>query len=94
MSSVLHHLPVLFLLIPQKYEVGLLRSGLFSYFRVYGWHGHRYSGEKVGEIGEHIDTGESGVSQVSQRISLKIGTDSKLRKKINVVENRLNLLDV
>jgi hypothetical protein len=49
--------------------------------------------ERNGGIGEHIDTGESGASQASLPISLKIGVNSRL-KKIKVVENRFNLSDV
>lgn len=55
---------------------------------------HRYSGKKLKEIGTHFDIGESGVSQASRRISLKISTDNKLRKKIGVIENILKVSSV
>jgi len=41
---------------------------------------HRYSGKKMKEIGVYFDIGESGVSQSSRWISLKISADKKLRK--------------
>jgi len=55
---------------------------------------HRYSGKKLKEIGTRFDIGESGVSQSSRRISLKISADKKLRKQIMLIENKLNLSKV
>jgi len=43
------------------------------------------------EIGQHINIGASGVLQASRRIAMKISQDSKLRKKIRKIENKLNL---
>jgi putative transposase len=52
---------------------------------------HKYSGKKLKEIGEYFGVGESGVSQASRRITLRIRTDNKLRKKIRLIESRLKL---
>ena len=52
---------------------------------------HRYTGTKLKEIGMHFGIGESGVSQSSRRITLKIDQDRKLRKKIEEIETKLNL---
>jgi len=52
---------------------------------------HRYSGRKLKEIGEYFGIGESGVSQSSRRVSLKIRKDKKLRKHIMQIEDRLKV---
>jgi len=52
---------------------------------------HRYTGKKLKEIGAYFDIGESGVSQSSRRVSLKIKTDKKLRNQIMQIESRLKL---
>jgi len=52
---------------------------------------HRYSGKKLKEIGAYFDIAESGVSQSSRRISLKISSDKKLRKQIMQIESSLKL---
>ena len=52
---------------------------------------HRYSGKRLKEIGAYFDIGESGVSQSSRRIALKISADEKLKKQIVQIESRLNL---
>ena len=52
---------------------------------------HRYSGRKLKEIGAYFDIGESGVSQSSRRVSLKISADKKLREQIQQLEGRLEL---
>ena len=52
---------------------------------------HRYSGKKLREIGTYFGIGESGVSQSSRRVSLKISADIKLRKQILQIESRLEL---
>ena len=53
---------------------------------------HRYSGSKLKEIGNHFGIGESGVAQASRRIALKIRNDARLRKKVKLIESRLQLL--
>ena len=40
------------------------------------------AGKKLKEIGAYFDIGESGVSQSSRRVSLKISADKKLTKQI------------
>jgi putative transposase len=55
---------------------------------------HRYSGRKLKEIGARFNIGESGVSQASRRVSMKIKTDKKLMKKIKLIEKELNLSKV
>jgi putative transposase len=52
---------------------------------------HRYSGKKLKEIGTYFGIGESGVSQSSRRISLKISADKRLREQIMQIESRLKL---
>ena len=51
----------------------------------------RYTGEKLKEIGKYFRIGESGVSQASRRIAMRISQDDKLRKNITEVEERLGL---
>jgi putative transposase len=52
---------------------------------------HRYSGLKLKEIGNHFGIGESGVSEASRRVALRIDTDRRLRKKIQIIKNTLEL---
>lgn len=52
---------------------------------------HRYTGKRLKEIGMHFGIGESGVSQSSRRITLKVNQDNKLKKGIEKIETRLNL---
>jgi len=52
---------------------------------------HRHTGKMLKEIGQHFDIGDSGVSQASRRIAMKISQDNKLRKKIRKIENKLRL---
>jgi chromosomal replication initiation ATPase DnaA len=52
---------------------------------------HSYSGSKLKEIGTYFSIGESGVTQTSRRLSDKLKTDKVLRKKIKLIENKLNL---
>ena len=52
---------------------------------------HKYSGKKLKEIGLHYGLSESGVSQSSRRISLKIKEDRTLEKEIKKIEDKLNL---
>ncbi|MFH0812635.1 MAG: transposase [Pseudomonadota bacterium] len=52
---------------------------------------HRYSGRKLKEIGEYFGFGESGVSQASRRLGMKLESDKKLKRKVQLIENRLRL---
>ncbi len=52
---------------------------------------HKYTGKTLKEIGRHFGIGESGVSQASRRIGVKISQDNKLRKKIRKIEDKLKL---
>ena len=52
---------------------------------------HRYSGQKLKDIGYHFGIGESGVSQSSRRVKLQIHKDKKLKKKIDKIIQELNL---
>ena len=52
---------------------------------------HKYSGKKLKEIGACFGIGESGVSQTSRRISEKLKTDKRLRRKLNLIEKNLKL---
>jgi hypothetical protein len=49
----------------------------------------RYSGMKLTEIGMRSGMGQSGVSQVSQRIVLKRSKDKKLRKIVERIEKNI-----
>jgi REP element-mobilizing transposase RayT len=55
---------------------------------------HRYSGEKLKDIGVRFGIGDSGVSQSSRRILEKIQSDKKLIKNIRLIEKKLNLSNV
>ena len=52
---------------------------------------HKYSGQKLKEIGAYFNIGDSGVTQTSRRIVEKIKNDAKLKKQINILEKRLDL---
>lgn len=51
----------------------------------------KYTGESLKEIGKHFGIGESGVSQASRRIAMRISQDNKLKKDIAKVKERLGL---
>lgn len=51
----------------------------------------KYTGERLKQIGRHFGIGESGVSQASRRIAMKIDQDNRLRKKVKNIENKLDL---
>jgi chromosomal replication initiation ATPase DnaA len=51
----------------------------------------KYTGKMLKEIGSHFGIGESGVSQASRWIGIKISQDNKLRKKIRKIEDKLKL---
>ena len=52
---------------------------------------HRYSGQRLNDIGKHFGIGESGVSQASRRVAIQINRDSRLKKKIHKILVDLNL---
>ena len=52
---------------------------------------HRYSGRKLKEIGGYFGLGESGVSQASRRVRMKIEADKKLRRKVKDIEKRIDV---
>jgi chromosomal replication initiation ATPase DnaA len=49
------------------------------------------TGEKLKEIGLNLGIGESGVSQACRRIAQKIEKDKKFKKKIEKLEDQINL---
>ena len=51
----------------------------------------RYSGMCLKEIGKHFEIGESGVSQASRRIALRLKKEKKLREQIGMIEKKLGL---
>ncbi|MBK5101234.1 MAG: transposase [Desulfobacteraceae bacterium] len=55
---------------------------------------HRYSGQKLKDIGLHFGIGVSGVSQASRRVALQIKDDKELTKKIDKIISALNLSTV
>ena len=46
---------------------------------------HRYTREKLKDIGTHFGIGESGVSQACRRVNDKIRSDKKLGRKIRKI---------
>ena len=52
---------------------------------------HRYTANKLKQIGGHFNIGESAVSQANRRISVKIKQDKILKKQIKRIEKKLNL---
>jgi putative transposase len=52
---------------------------------------HRYTGEKLKDIGTYFGIGESGVSQACKRVKEKIKKDKKLERKITKIEKKLNV---
>ena len=55
---------------------------------------HKFSGQKLKEIGLHFGIGVSGVSQASRRVALQIKGDKNLKKKIDKIISYLNLSTV
>ena len=55
---------------------------------------HKFSGQKLKDIGFHFGIGVSGVSQASRRVALQIKDDKKLKKKIDKIILDLNLSTV
>jgi len=52
---------------------------------------HKFSGQKLKDIGYHFGIGLSGVSQASRRVALQIKDDKELKKKIDKIILDLNL---
>lgn len=52
---------------------------------------HRYSGQKLRDIGMHFGIGESAVSQASRRVAAQIERDKKLKKRIDTILSALGL---
>ncbi len=52
---------------------------------------HKYSGKTLKEIGDLFGIGESGVSQASRRLSLKLDENPNLRKKLRLIEKELGV---
>ena len=50
-----------------------------------------HTGKSLREIGDYFNIGESGVSQATRRVVLKIQKDRKMKRLINQVETALNL---
>ena len=55
---------------------------------------HKFSGQKLKDIGLHFGIGVSGVSQASRRVALQIKGDKKLKKKIDKIILDLDLSTV
>ncbi len=55
---------------------------------------HKFSGQKLKDIGFHFGIGVSGVSQASRRVALQIKVDKRLKKKIDKIILDLNLSTV
>jgi len=68
-------------------DVGLLK-------RVQIYLCHKFSGQKLKDIGLRFVIGVSGVSQASSRVESQIKDDKKLKKKINKIILDLNLSTV
>ena len=52
---------------------------------------HKFSGQRLKDIGVHFGIGLSGVSQASRRVAMQLKEDKKLRKKVNKVILELGL---
>ena len=52
---------------------------------------YKYTGKRLREIGENFGIGDSGVSQASRRISMRIDRDRNLKRKVEKIEKRLGL---
>ena len=55
---------------------------------------HKFSGQKLKDIGLHFGIRVSGFSQASRRVALQIKDDKKLKKKIDKIISDLNLSTV
>jgi REP element-mobilizing transposase RayT len=52
---------------------------------------HRFSGRKLTNIGSRFEIGESGVTQASRRISIRLREDNSLRKAVKIIEEKILL---
>lgn len=52
---------------------------------------HKYSGERLREIGKLFDVGETAIIEASRRFSLKMGEDEKLKKMLERVKRELKI---
>jgi len=52
---------------------------------------HRYTSERLKEIGEQFKVSESTVSHAVRRASKAMATDKKVRKKVDNIISKLNL---
>jgi REP element-mobilizing transposase RayT len=52
---------------------------------------HKFSGQKLKDIGLHFGIGVSGVSQASRRVAMQIKDDKKLKKKVDNLIRDLDL---
>jgi hypothetical protein len=52
---------------------------------------HRYSGKKLRNIGSRFEIGESGETQASRRISIRLREDKNLRKAVKIIEEKIPL---
>lgn len=52
---------------------------------------HKYSGKTLKEIGDLFGIGESGVSQASRRLILKLNENPNLRRKLRLIETELGV---
>ena len=50
---------------------------------------HKYSGKKLKEIGGYFGVSESAVTQASHRLVMKITRDRKLKKAVEILEEKL-----
>jgi putative transposase len=55
---------------------------------------HKHTAGSLKQIGRYFNIGESGVSQASRRIGMRLKRDNKLKKRIKSLENKLNLSNV
>ena len=53
---------------------------------------HKYTGEKLSDIGKQFGIGQSGVSQTYRRVTEKIKADKVLKKKIDLIEKKISML--
>jgi putative transposase len=52
---------------------------------------HRYSGKKLGEIGNYFGIGDSGVTQASRRFLVKLNNDKNLHEIVEHITAKINL---
>ncbi len=84
-----HEMPDLEEIIKQAAKVLSEDAALLKRIQIYLC--HRFSGQKLKDIGVHFGIGVSGVSQSSRRVALQIKDDKKLKKKIDKILTGLDL---